>query len=158
MKLLKVHRREIAATSAVKQSGRLAVSEAVLEGCSSRRCSRPGRRAETLAGSRRCVGGGEGPGGSARNITSPMTLVPRLTLLLVALCMLLSPCLAANHVFTNDFLVKIQDGNNELAHRVARRNGFINRGPVSIEDEVSRMCDIQGSRRMQGEGDEGGRK
>ncbi|XP_063587557.1 neuroendocrine convertase 2-like [Penaeus indicus] len=59
-----------------------------------------------------------------------MALVPRLTLLLVALCTLLAPCLAANHVFTNDFIVKIQGGDNELAHRVARRNGFINRGPV----------------------------
>nr|AEI52301.1 PC2-like protein [Penaeus monodon] len=59
-----------------------------------------------------------------------MALVPRLTLLLVALCSLLAPCLAANHVFTNDFIVKIQGGDNELAHRVARRNGFINRGPV----------------------------
>ncbi|XP_047470324.1 neuroendocrine convertase 2-like [Penaeus chinensis] len=59
-----------------------------------------------------------------------MALVPRLTLLLVALCTLLAPCLAVNHVFTNDFIVKIQGGDNELAHRVARRNGFINRGPV----------------------------
>lgn len=138
MRQLKVHRSVSAAPSAAKQNGRLAVSVAVLEGSSRRRCSRPGRRAETLAGSRRCVGGGEGRGGSARIFSSPMALVPRLTLLLVALCTLLAPCLAANHVFTNDFIVKIQGGDNELAHRVARRNGFINRGPVSSSASRSR--------------------
>nr|AYH52218.1 putative prohormone processing protease [Homarus americanus] len=57
-------------------------------------------------------------------------LVPRLGLLLLTLHTLLSPCLAVNHVFTNSFLVKIPGG-NDIAHAVARRTGFENRGPVA---------------------------
>lgn len=46
-------------------------------------------------------------------------------------------CLAAKEVATNTFYVKIKPGAdgsqnpNDLAHQIARRNGFHNLGPVS---------------------------
>ena len=49
-------------------------------------------------------------------------------------------CLAVKEVATNTFYVKIKPGAadgssqdpNELAHKIARRNGFHNLGPVSF--------------------------
>jgi hypothetical protein len=39
-------------------------------------------------------------------------------------------------VFTNHFLVHMNAPGADSAHRVAKRNGFVNRGPVSDEDGI----------------------
>lgn len=37
----------------------------------------------------------------------------------------------AEEVLTNHFLVKV-DGGHEMAHRIAKRHGFVNLGPVRL--------------------------
>ncbi|XP_052126085.1 neuroendocrine convertase 2-like [Frankliniella occidentalis] len=52
-------------------------------------------------------------------------------LLWLVLALGLDTSLAGGHVFTNSFLVRLNgDLGNEVAHRVAQRNGFDNLGPV----------------------------
>lgn len=59
-----------------------------------------------------------------------------LLLVLSLLAVLPTACQASSHVFTNSFLVKIPGADNKLAHTVAKRNGFENRGPVvGLPDE-----------------------
>lgn len=55
-----------------------------------------------------------------------------------AVCLILFVLFKSCHVvytkelFTNSFLVKFRQGvDNNLAHNVANRNGFVNLGPVS---------------------------
>lgn len=43
----------------------------------------------------------------------------------------LTGCLGVN-VYTNHFLVHTNEPGIEKAHSIAKRNGFINRGPVSL--------------------------
>uniref|UniRef100_A0A183BJV8 Neuroendocrine convertase 2 n=2 Tax=Globodera pallida TaxID=36090 RepID=A0A183BJV8_GLOPA len=59
-----------------------------------------------------------------------MAANPSLTAVVLLVAVLLPDALLALEVFTNHFLVHTNTAGAANAHRVAKRNGFINRGPV----------------------------
>uniref|UniRef100_A0A914HH67 Neuroendocrine convertase 2 n=1 Tax=Globodera rostochiensis TaxID=31243 RepID=A0A914HH67_GLORO len=59
-----------------------------------------------------------------------MAANPSLTAVVLLVAVLLPDALLALEVFTNHFLVHTNTAGAANAHRVAKRNGFVNRGPV----------------------------
>ena len=81
--------------------------------------------------------------------------VPFLALAAIFLATLTTSA-SAKEVATNSFYVKIHadPSQPDLAHKIARRNGFHNLGPVSIANISEnnlflRICFVQGLRRLQ---------
>ena len=81
--------------------------------------------------------------------------VPFLALAAIVLATLTTSA-SAKEVATNSFYVKIHadPSQPDLAHKIARRNGFHNLGPVSIiniseNNLFLRICFVQGLRRLQ---------
>lgn len=90
-------------------------------------------------------GGQHGPRAPRRSRGRALALALVKTVLLVALAVQAGavrddiPHHKAPLVFTNSFLVRLNgDLGNEVAHRVAQRNGFHNLGPVS--SSVRQTC------------------
>ncbi|KAL3083079.1 hypothetical protein niasHS_010881 [Heterodera schachtii] len=63
-----------------------------------------------------------------------MAALPPLAVVVLLVAVVLPEALFALEVFTNHFLVHTNTAGTENAHRVAKRNGFVNRGPVLGSD------------------------